>query len=98
VEQSEDAITAAHKHCIRNQEEVLASDQCGCFYCLRIFEPKEIVEWLPEYKTPGVTAFCPYCFIDSVIGSRSGYPITPEFLAAMQSRWFHAAAKAKLGH
>ena len=89
-------VVAAYKHCLANQEEVMASEMCGCFYCLCIFDPKEITEWLTERI--GVTAFCPHCFIDSVISCRSGYPITPEFLAAMQAHWFKAAAKAKLGH
>jgi hypothetical protein len=34
------------------------------------------------------TAICPYCAIDSVIGSKSGYPITPELLAQMKAHWF----------
>jgi hypothetical protein len=91
----EEDLVVAHKHCIANQAEVMASEQCGCFYCLRIFDPKEINEWLTE--NAGVTAFCPYCFIDSVIGTRSGYPITAVFLGAMQVRWFQPAAEAGLG-
>jgi hypothetical protein len=86
---ADDPIISAHKHCIHNQDEVMVSDKCGCFYCLRIFSPKEIVEWLSEYNKSGNTAFCPYCSIDAVIGSRSGYPITPEFLASMQKYWFN---------
>ncbi len=30
----------------------------------------------------------PRCGIDSVIGSRSGFPLTPEFLAGMKQHWF----------
>jgi hypothetical protein len=81
-------IIAAHKHCRKNQQEVLASEACGCFYCLRIFSPGEITEWHHEPDKAGVTAFCPYCGIDSVIGTGSGYPITPTFLAEMQKHWF----------
>jgi hypothetical protein len=88
---SNDVVISAHKHCIANQDEVLASEQCGCFYCLRIFSPKEITEWLKENNRNGATAFCPYCFIDSVIGSNSGYPITQEFLSSMQKHWFSKA-------
>jgi hypothetical protein len=33
-------------------------------------------------------AFCPYCGIDSVIGSKSGFPITKIFLEAMHKYWF----------
>jgi hypothetical protein len=89
-----DRIVTAHKHCFANQEEVMASERCGCFYCLEIFSPVEINEWHKETNGKGTTAFCPFCFIDSVIGSKSGYPITPDFLAAMKSRWFDATPKA----
>lgn len=58
---------------------------CGCFYCLTIFSPSEIVEWIQDEKE---TAVCPYCGIDSVIGESAGYPITKEFLEKMQKYWF----------
>lgn len=35
-----------------------------------------------------VTALCPRCGIDSVIGSPSGYPVTPEFLGRTREHWF----------
>ncbi len=87
---NDDPIVTAHKHCIANREEVLASDQCGCFYCLRIFSPTEITEWLDERNKTGVTALCPHCGIDALIGSRSAYPITSAFLSEMQGHWFQA--------
>lgn len=78
----------AHRHSIRHREEVLASDLCGCFYCLAIFPPSEIEDWVDEWEGVGQTALCPRCGIDSVIGSESGYPNTQEFLARMQAHWF----------
>jgi len=80
-------IAAAHEHCLANKEEILASEQCGCFYCLRIFGPKEIITWCPE-KNNGETAICPHCHVDAVIGSAAGYPITTVFLSAMKNYWF----------
>jgi hypothetical protein len=76
---------AAHKHSIRHRSEVEASDRCGCFYCLAEFGPDVIMDWVDDC---GVTALCPKCGIDSVIGSASGYPITTEFLARMRRHWF----------
>ncbi len=78
----------AHRHSSRHRKEVLASKQCGCFYCLAIFPPSEFDEWIDEWEGEGQTALCPRCGIDSVIGSESGYPITPEFLKAMKDHWF----------
>jgi hypothetical protein len=78
---------AAHKHSIRHREEILRSEACGCFYCLEIYKPGEISDWL-ESKKGGEAALCPRCGIDSVIGSASGYPITKEFLNKMNEHWF----------
>ncbi|MEY3298224.1 MAG: hypothetical protein RLZZ597_1484 [Cyanobacteriota bacterium] len=53
--------------------------------CLAIFSPTAIIEWTDEGDS---TALCPRCGIDAVIGSASGYPITPTFLQAMHAYWF----------
>ena len=36
----------------------------------------------------GLTALCPYCVIDAVIGEGAGYPLTEEFLKKMNAYWF----------
>ena len=87
---------AAHPHSFKHRKELEDSSICGCFYCLRTFPPGEVTEWVdwPEDTpdglelTAGLTALCPWCGIDSVIGSRSGYPINEEFLAFMNRHWF----------
>ena len=90
------AVLSAHKHSAQHRSEVLSSQTCGCFYCLSVFSPSEIKDWVdwPE-GTPedqqlevGSTALCPKCGIDSVIGDQSGYPIDPDFLKSMQKHWF----------
>ncbi|HEX5724898.1 MAG TPA: cytoplasmic protein [Longimicrobiaceae bacterium] len=63
---------------------MLASETCGCFYCLKAFPPSAIAEWVDR----GETALCPRCGIDAVLGSASGYPLTREFLREMRSFWF----------
>jgi hypothetical protein len=74
----------AHRHSIRHRSELERSTFCGCFYCLSIFSPSEIIGWIDD----GQTAICPKCPVDSVIGSASGYPITTEFLKRMHDYWF----------
>jgi len=76
------------QYSIFNLELVMKSDQCGCFYCLEIFKPTEITEWVEETKNPVDTALCPKCGIDSVISSASGFPITRAFLNSMRAYWF----------
>jgi hypothetical protein len=34
----------AHGHSIRHRDEILTSEQCGCFFCLAVFPPSEIKE------------------------------------------------------
>ena len=83
-------LEKAHRHCGRHREEVLSSEVCGCFYCLSIFSPEEIDEWIDwDDNGVGQTGLCPKCGIDSVIGSRSGFPIAEPFLKKMKKHWFN---------
>jgi len=86
---------SAHAHSSNHREEILSSEVCGCFYCMHIFLPAEILDWVDddarnetEVEGVGRTALCPKCGIDSVIGSKAGYPITVEFLQTMHQHWF----------
>lgn len=73
----------AHKHC-SGRSEIERSERCGCFYCLEIFSPGEIQEWIDNDATP----MCPRCGIDSVIGSASGFALSRDFLQRMHRYWF----------
>lgn len=77
-------VISAHQFSINHRTQIEASDRCGCFYCLAVFSPAEITEWVDQDNT----ALCPTCGIDSVIGSAFGLSITPEFLSTMHAHWF----------
>ena len=78
-------LKIAHKHSSHNKEEILASDQVGCFYCLQVYKPEDIKEWVDSEGT----AICPHCHVDAVIGDQSHFPITEEtFLTRMYELWF----------
>lgn len=79
----------AHAFSGNHRPEIESSEVCGCFYCLSIFKPSEIEEWIDEPQG-GQTAVCPKCGIDSVIGSRSGFQINRGFLERMCDYWFSA--------
>jgi hypothetical protein len=82
-------LEAAHKHSNFHKKEILKSDICGCFYCKKTFLPTEIRGWCDESNLKGSTALCPKCGIDSVLGSKSGYPVGDvEFLKEMNDHWF----------
>jgi hypothetical protein len=74
----------AHRFCRHNRKDLKNDSICGCFYCLKIFEPNEIDEWWDDDDT----AVCPYCGIDSIIGKNAGFPITEQFLIGMHKIWF----------
>lgn len=83
-EKSKENIKKAHIYCRTNRKILTKSSRCGCFYWLKIFEPKEIKDWCDN----GTTAICPYCGIDSLLPENNFYPLTLEFLAAMKKYWF----------
>lgn len=86
--QEENIYDKAHKHSIFHRKEIERSDLCGCFYCMHVFKPTEITQWIDDEGGVGQTALCPSCGIDSVIGNKAGYKIDKEFLRNMFDRWF----------
>ena len=86
VRETDPELEKAHKFSFENKEALLKDKVCGCFYCLEIFDPKEIEIWLHDKN--GETAVCPYCGIDAVIGESSGFPITKDFLRKMSHYYF----------
>ncbi len=75
-----------HRFSTRHRDEIERSELVGCFYCQRIFDPSgvELAEWIDD----GETLLCPFCGIDSCIGSADINPITPELLRKMHDYWF----------
>lgn len=86
-----DDYLKAHHFSSGHMEALKKDTLCGCFYCLRIYNPTEIEEWIIDDNAIDRkgTALCPYCGIDSVIGENSGFPISHEFLRGMKKYWFN---------
>jgi len=74
----------AHEQSKSNRQKLMHAQVCGCFFCLRVFDPKEIT-WVDDADD---TAMCPYCGIDAVIGESENLPITKQFLKSMREYWF----------
>jgi len=84
-DQGRGAIIDAHTHTADHRVELEKSELAGCCYCLEVFKPSDIEDWVDE----GKCALCPKCGIDSVIGDASGFPITDKrFLQEMNGFWF----------
>ena len=77
-------LNQAHALSCGNREKLSKAHVCGCFYCQRIFDPREIV-W---ESSEDDTAMCPYCGIDAVIGESDDLPVTKAFLKKMRQFWF----------
>ena len=72
-----------------HREEILASRQCGCYWCVSIFPPEAITKWTDEGASGvGQTAVCPCCGECGVLGSADGYPITPGSLWDVRKPFF----------
>lgn len=77
-------IEDAHRSSLYNKDDIAKSDVCGCFYCLGVFEPIMVADWVDGHET----AICPLCGVDSVIASASGFPIKKSFLKKMKKVYF----------
>lgn len=76
----------AHMLSFDNLDIVRASEQCGCFFCEKIFPAGEVTRYLKEKA--GHTALCPHCGIDAILGDATGLEISPDFLHRMHEEWF----------
>lgn len=83
-------VEDAHQHSSYNRIALSQSKTCGCFDCMEIFSPTLIEDYVEE--EPDDTAICPFCGNDSIIGDKSGYPITSAFLKRMRRRWCESGA------
>ena len=72
----------AHAFSSQHRKQIQHAGKAGCFYCLAFFDPAGITEWIEEETT----ALCPKCGIDAVLPVDE--QVTPEFLKAMQQKWF----------
>ena len=73
-----------YRRTLGNRKEIAKSSMCGCISCRTIFAATEVV----DYIDAGLTALCPRCGIDAVIGDAAGVELTAELLAAMNKKYF----------
>jgi hypothetical protein len=82
---NEGSLILVHRFCTSNEADLAVSEVCGCFYCMKIYSPSEITNWIND--SDGKTAVCPHCGIDSVLpGNR--VELSKDFLKKMHEVWF----------
>ncbi len=75
----------SHFQCHHHKQIVLNQEECGCFYCLRVYNTTEIVDWIDM----GDTALCPYCSVDAVLPDIESCPIhNNDFMKMMNEKYF----------
>lgn len=74
----------AHKLSSYHKDMLVGHKKCGCFYCLKTYNPKEIKEWVDNDST----AICPHCGVDAVLPENPGYVLNKDFLKEMHQHWF----------
>lgn len=97
-------LAEAAKHCFNNRVEISKSALCGCYYCLKTFPSEAIHVWWDQPKDSvgtgaevlGMTAACPFCEMDSVLGDQCGYELSEVFLKEMHEFWFDAGGPGLL--
>lgn len=73
-----------HRFSSNHASEIKSSTECGCFYCLKVCAPSDIIEWVGK---GGDTALCPHCGIDALLpNSKVNY--NDVILGYMNNFWF----------
>jgi hypothetical protein len=86
-------LIQSHKHATNNKKALEQSENCVCFYCFEMYDPREILNDENTFYADESTAFCAKCGIDSVLASASGLPIDDDvFVDLMGFVWFNGYA------
>ena len=85
-ELDEITLEAYRAHCHDNEIEIVQSTKCGCFFCRSIFDAREVNDWTNDESV--MSALCPECGVDAVIGDASGVPLSKALLKTMNLHFF----------
>lgn len=77
-------IFRAHEFSSNHAKQIKDSQNCGCFYCLKVFSPELIKTWSDGLET----ALCPFCDIDAILPEHPEYTLNHAFLKEMHDYWF----------
>ena len=74
------------KHAEDNEIEIVQSKKCGCYFCRQVYDARNVQEWIDDER--GVTALCPECGMDAVIGDASGIEISKPLMKEMNLAFY----------
>lgn len=74
------------EHTKNNDLEILQSHKCSCLLCRHTIDAREVQDWISNED--GVSAICPECGMDALIGDASGLVFTKEELREINRKYF----------
>lgn len=74
------------EHSTNNDLEILQSHKCSCLFCRHTIDAREVQDWVSDEN--GVSAICPECGMDTLIGDASGLTFTKEELREINMKYF----------
>lgn len=69
------------EHATNNEIEIVQSKECGCYFCRHHYDARKVNDWISDER--GVSALCPECGMDAVVGDASGLDISKEKLKTL---------------
>lgn len=73
-------------HTTNNDLEILQSHKCSCLFCRHTIDARDVQDWINDDQ--GVSAICPECGMDTLIGDASGYSFSKEELREINLTYF----------
>lgn len=79
-------LLSIRAHASNNEIEILQSKSCSCFFCRQTYDARKVNDWINDER--GVTAICPECGMDAVIGDASGVVLDKDLLKEMNLAFY----------
>ena len=76
-----------YKHTKNNELDILRSKNCSCLFCRQTFNARKVSEWTSG-KNNQMSAICPECGMDTLVGDASGYVFGIEDLKEINHEYF----------
>jgi TPR repeat protein len=82
----DEKLVTLHNKATDNDISILHSNTCSCFFCRQTYSARKVNDWITDNN--GVTAICPECGMDAVIGDEGGEPLDKVTLKALNLAYY----------
>lgn len=76
-----------YKHTKNNELDILQSKTCSCLFCQQNYSARKVSEWNTD-KNNQMSAVCPECGMDAVVGDASGYVLDDDDIETLHKTYF----------